>query len=45
MLAISAIRETEAWSGATIAAGVVIAVIAIGLLIWQIRRFMSGPRQ
>ena len=43
MLVISAIRETEAWSGGTVVAGVIIAVAALGLLVWQIRRFLSGP--
>jgi hypothetical protein len=43
MLVISAIRETEAWSGGSIAAAVIVAVVAIGLLVWQIRRFLGGP--
>ena len=43
MLVISAIRETEAWSGGTVTAGVIIAVVAVSLLVWQIRRFLGGP--
>ncbi len=43
MLVISAIRETEAWSGVTVVAGLVLAALAVGLLVWQIRRFLSGP--
>jgi uncharacterized protein HemY len=45
MVVISAIRETEAWSGASIAAASIIAVVAIVALIWQIRRFLGGPPQ
>ncbi len=43
MLVISAIRETEAWSGTSIGLGVVLLIAVIGLLVWQVRRFLQRP--
>jgi hypothetical protein len=43
MVAISAIRETEAWSGTSIGAGLVLAVVVVGLIVFWIRRFLQGP--
>ena len=44
MVAISAIRETEAWSSASIGVGVVLLIVGVVLLVWQVRKFLNGPR-
>jgi len=43
MLAFSAIRETEDWSTTSVVVGLILLIVVIGLLIWQVRRFLNGP--
>ena len=42
IMEIRALQEAEAWTGLSIAAGVVLLVVTIVLLAWAIRRFLRG---
>ncbi|MGA9596712.1 MAG: hypothetical protein WBV06_11165 [Acidimicrobiia bacterium] len=45
MLVISAIRQTEAWSGTSIVLGLLLLGVLVGLLARRIRRFMRDTRR
>lgn len=40
---IVAIREAEPWTGASIAAGVILLLAAVGALYWALRRYLDEP--
>ena len=42
MLVISAVRETEAWSGTSVVLGVMLLAVVTGLIVWRVRRFLDG---
>ncbi|MEA2003294.1 MAG: hypothetical protein U9N84_15595 [Actinomycetota bacterium] len=41
MIAIGAVRETEAWSGATVVLGLVLLIAILGVIVWMVRRFLQ----
>jgi LPXTG-motif cell wall-anchored protein len=42
MIAIGAVRETEAWSGASVVAGLLLLALVVGWIFWRVRRFLQG---
>jgi len=36
------VREAERWTGASVAVGIVLAVVLIGVLVWCLRRFLRS---
>jgi flagellar biogenesis protein FliO len=43
MVVISAVRETEAWSGTSVVLGLLLLALLVGFIVWQVRRFLQGP--
>ncbi|MDJ0925148.1 MAG: hypothetical protein QNJ77_11355 [Acidimicrobiia bacterium] len=42
MVVISAVRETEAWSAASIIFGLLLLALLVGLIVWRVRRYLRG---
>ena len=41
MLVIVAVREAEAWSATNIVMGLILLAVAVTVLVWAIRRYLS----
>lgn len=43
MVVISALRETEAWSAASVVLGLLLLALLIGFIVVRVRRFLRDP--